>query len=177
MRFEIGSECELEHTVHAQHTQKKNTSSTNTIKPNVKQEMKTEKARARVRVWEWESGSSKKNQNPVKQKIHRCTKFDEMWRALTYRMIFTLLHQNDSQNPFHRMKMCVCVLVLCNNEYIYTSDIYLGFFRHHRRRCCCCHCRFPVISRDETEHFIYDSVATRKTIFPCIVCGVCCANF
>lgn len=124
-----------------------------------------------------ESREWKKNRNPVKQKIHRCTKFDEMWRALTYRMIFTLLHQNDSQNPFHRKNS----FILCNgkkNIYIHTPDIYIScvFFRRHCCCCACCHCRFPVISRNETEHFNCGSVAIRVQPYFHVLCGVCCAK-
>lgn len=87
--------------------------STNTIKLNIKRER------------EKESGEQK-NRNLVKQKIHRCTKFDEMWRALTYRMIFTLLHQTILQ----RFQWTATTTIRKKNvrAQTRTTNIYFSYF-------------------------------------------------
>lgn len=66
-------------------------------------------------------------------------------------------------------------IVQWQKNYIYLYFWYVFF----RRRCCCCpccHCRFPVISRNETEHFNCGSIATRVQPYFHVLCGVCCAK-
>lgn len=74
----------------------------------------TNRIKARVKRAQRTLSERKKNRNLVKQKIHRCTKFDEMWRALIYRMIFTLLQQTTLKSI---------------QKMVHRRNIYFSYFR------------------------------------------------
>ena len=169
-------EWELEHTVHCSHTQKKNTSSTNTIKPNVKQELNRESQNKCKRVRKSSSSNSRKKigirSNKRFTDARNSMKCDALllteWFSLFYTKTIPKIHSTEKY-------MSVCVFALCNGKYIYTSDIYLVCFF------------FVIVVLVVIVVFLLFlgmkpsilAMAWLQFVQPYfhVLCGVCCANF
>lgn len=75
-----------------------------------------------------EARVKKRTRNLVKQKIHRCTKFDEMWRALTYRTIFhSFTPKRHTRSPSPSTQL---VKNMCASQ----TNIYFSYFRVNEAR-------------------------------------------